>query len=254
MPDDVLSADKATQDRWVFQAAAYWPDVARGGPYDQPTWHYINKPLFLDPADEVLAPRLKFNPSHGFPTPGLLENINIVQAIRFHKVHVTNASQSDKALSYSWLFHLVGDIHQPLHTVSLVSVNRFPEGDRGGNLIPLSRGRNLHAFWDGLLGRRDRMRDIDREVAQLSDRTRYGEVWDTAAKETEVDRWVLEGNAVCKSAVYSPAILDAIRNTPAGEELKPITLPESYMQETGAIARKRIIAAGVRLGELLKTL
>jgi hypothetical protein len=32
MTDDVLKADKATQDRWIFQHAAYWPDIARGLP------------------------------------------------------------------------------------------------------------------------------------------------------------------------------------------------------------------------------
>jgi hypothetical protein len=152
------------------------------------------------------------------------------------------------------LFHLVGDIHQPLHAVSLVSVNQFPEGDRGGDRIRLTRGRNLHALWDGLLGRRDRLRDVDREVLQLSDRTLYGDVWDTAAEETDVRKWVGESHELCMSVVCSPEILDAVRSTPAGMEVERLTLPESYMRDAGAVARKRIIAAGIRFGESLKTL
>jgi hypothetical protein len=34
----------------------------------------------------------------------------------------------------AWLFHLVGDIHQPLHTVQLFT-REYPNGDRGGNEI-----------------------------------------------------------------------------------------------------------------------
>jgi len=31
----------------------------------------------------------------------------------------------------TWLFHLIGDIHQPLHSTALFSTKLFPEGDRG---------------------------------------------------------------------------------------------------------------------------
>jgi hypothetical protein len=37
MDDDVLKADKATQDHWVFQHAATWPDIIRKNKtYDRP--------------------------------------------------------------------------------------------------------------------------------------------------------------------------------------------------------------------------
>jgi hypothetical protein len=35
-----------------------------------------------------------------------------------------------KAGALGWLFHLVGDIHQPLHTTQLFTVD-YPQGDRG---------------------------------------------------------------------------------------------------------------------------
>ena len=35
-----------------------------------------------------------------------------------------------KAVALAWLFHLVGDIHQPLHTAQLFTVE-YPKGDRG---------------------------------------------------------------------------------------------------------------------------
>jgi S1/P1 Nuclease len=39
-----------------------------------------------------------------------------------------------KAIALAWLFHLVGDVHQPLHTAQLFTAE-YPNGDRGGNEI-----------------------------------------------------------------------------------------------------------------------
>jgi hypothetical protein len=97
MPDDVLSADKATQDQWVFQAAAYWPDVARGGPYDHPSWHFINRPVFVDQSDETLRFHRTFDESTGFPTPGHLDNINVAQAIAYARVIVRDKVVSQRS-------------------------------------------------------------------------------------------------------------------------------------------------------------
>jgi len=46
---------------------------------------------------------------------------------------------------------MVGDIHQPLHSVALYN-HTYPKGDAGGNLLKLKllNGTiaNFHAFWD----------------------------------------------------------------------------------------------------------
>jgi len=45
---------------------------------------------------------------------------------------VKNANDLERrAIALAWLFHLVGDIHQPLHTAQLFTVD-YPQGDRGG--------------------------------------------------------------------------------------------------------------------------
>jgi hypothetical protein len=41
-------------------------------------------------------------------------------------------------------------------------------------------------------------------------------------------------------------------NTPAGEKIAPIDLPVEYYRAAGEQARKRVLAAGLRLGALLK--
>jgi hypothetical protein len=51
------------------------------------------------------------------------------------------------------LIHFIGDIHQPLHTVSRYA-EEFPEGDMGGNLFMLTQKgeiNELHALWDSTI-------------------------------------------------------------------------------------------------------
>jgi hypothetical protein len=58
---------------------------------------------------------------------------------------------AERALFARYLIHMVGDIHQPLHSVALFN-HTFPKGDAGGNLlkIKLLNGsvENFHSFWD----------------------------------------------------------------------------------------------------------
>ena len=59
--------------------------------------------------------------------------------------------------------HLVGDIHQPLHAISMYSED-FPDGDRGGNSIVVRENdivMRLHAYWDGALGNSDAYEAIE---------------------------------------------------------------------------------------------
>lgn len=55
-----------------------------------------------------------------------------------------------KQLMLRLLIHLVGDIHQPLHSISLFTSD-FPNGDYNGNLFQINFNGSamvLHALWD----------------------------------------------------------------------------------------------------------
>ena len=122
--------------------------------FNHGTWHYINVPAFLSPADEqALAGKLNVNQSLDAPaTPE--EKMNAIQTLRVTRAMLVdpNVSDGDKAVMMTWLFHLVGDIHQPLHSSALFSQKLFPNGDRGGNDIKTKQRGNLHSLWDGFLG------------------------------------------------------------------------------------------------------
>ena len=243
MPEDVATADRAVKDHWIFLQAATWPDIARKTEYDRPSWHYIDIPLFPEGERSV-----KFNLSTDFPTDIDSKDYNVAQAT---KNCLSILDQSDSAsecgLAYSWLLHLVGDMHQLLHSTALVC-DHFPYGDKGGNEIPVVQGHNLHSLWDGLLGTRAQMNDVNREVGKLKEQP---DLWNVDTKP-DIDGWIAESHDAAVSVVYDPAILQAVRDAKPGDKLEPISLSTDYLKSAGQLARRRIVAAGLRLGALLK--
>jgi hypothetical protein len=108
----------------LFMYAAGWADDIRirDRLQNRPRWHYINFPFKPDGQPDSVQIRA--------PEP-----VNILTAMAENERVVRNESDPErKAVALAWLFHLVGDIHQPLHTVQLFTVD-YPQGDRGGNEI-----------------------------------------------------------------------------------------------------------------------
>jgi hypothetical protein len=243
MPEDVATADKSVQDHWVFQQAAIWPDLARKTEYDQPKWHYIDIPFVPDGERPVSFPL-----STSYSPKSKEECQNVSQAAKYCVATVSDpaVAAEAKALSYSWLMHLVGDMHQPLHSTALVC-DYFPDGDEGGNKLPVIQGKNLHSLWDNLLGRQSKMNDVEREVAKLKE---LPELWQVDTK-LDIDGWIAESHDIATSFTYSPAILQAVRDTKLSEKIEPISLDEDYLRQAGQIARRRIAAAGIRLATVL---
>lgn len=254
MDDNSLTGDKAVEDHWVFLHAATWPDIIRKvKPVDQPTWHYIDLPIFLTPQDQqVFAGKLPVNIATDYPTQLPENEYNIVQAIAHCKAALRSKGGPEvKSVAYCWLFHLVGDIHQPLHGSALFNSERLPQGDKGGNSIPLVRGKNLHALWDELLGRDAYLRNVSRAANDLSDKERYGSIWQSAADITDPRKWAEESHGICESAVYVAAVLADVKESPMGAKIEAVDLPESYYKAAGEQARKQVLKAGLRLGQLL---
>ncbi len=67
----------------------------------------------------------------------------------------TNALTFERSFMLKFLLHVVGDIHQPLHSASRITREQL-RGDRGGNsfLIKYSGEiSNLHSLWDSGMGK-----------------------------------------------------------------------------------------------------
>lgn len=237
------------EGEWIFQHAATWPDLARSLPgegnrtkYHRATWHYVNFPLFQGGE----RPLLGVNLSTQYPSPMDGQEWNIIQAYKHCLATLRDdGPPGDKALAYCWLLHLGGDAHQPLHSTALFS-ERFPSGDRGGNSIPTVQGSNLHSLWDGLLGSSHKPNDVKREVAELRQRPELFKV-----ETGDIGLWIQESHELAKSYAYSPVILQA---TAQPGELAKVNLPLDYLKGAGDHARRRVAAAGVRLGTVIKEL
>jgi hypothetical protein len=106
-------------------------------------WHYINWPF--KPEGQPASVQIRD------PEP-----VNILTAMAENESAAKNGNDPErKAIALAWLFHLVGDIHQPLHTAQLFTVE-YPDGDRGGNEICVratqaGQPMDLHRFWNGVI-------------------------------------------------------------------------------------------------------
>jgi hypothetical protein len=101
-------------------------------------WHFVDTPFTQDGG-----------PLGPIPSPNAETQIATFRA-------VLASSDPDPLKSYDlvWLLHLVGDVHQPLHSATRVSTTDHA-GDNGGNNVALCVTpcrTELHGFWDGLPG------------------------------------------------------------------------------------------------------
>lgn len=131
-------------EAYFFMRAAAWPDDVRVPLHNsetRPSWHFVNYPLRLPDSIDF---------SKVVPPEGIFFGMNKVTE------PAGEISNPKKAKNLSWVFHLVGDVHQPLHTVALFNTD-FTRGDSGGNGLCIRprasvSSSNLHSHWDGLMG------------------------------------------------------------------------------------------------------
>lgn len=151
----------------------------------------------------------------------------------------TRSRRADaRSYALTWLLHLVGDIHQPLHAAERVTAGA-PKGDRGGNDVVVCTtacGRTLHALWDDILGERV-------PVAAIAQRVRLLPAPPPAAVSVRSPAaWARESNALARDVAYAP---------PVRADNEPSPLDAAYLERAKATARAQVALAGARLAALL---
>lgn len=204
------------------------------------SWHYINyKPLF-----DGLAER-----GHVGPEPvNILDRLNwIINTMR----KGTGRDKTDAEM-LGFLFHLVGDAHQPMHATTRYTVKQ-PEGDAGGNGFPVqmpaeTRIKNLHSYWDSAAGQFG-FESVARDAAGLARIREFADRIMAAhpptasqdSKELDPQQWIDESNALARRVAY------------AG--IKEGEAPSArYSDEAKRICSRRIALAGYRLAALLNSI
>jgi hypothetical protein len=222
--------------------ASTWADEtkAQTGTSD---WHFIDLTLQDRKADILERCRNK---------NCVTERIHIFAAQLAAPVQSQHVSQLD-ALRY--LVHFVGDVHQPLHTVS--------DADLGGNCeqlrSPVHEAKNLHALWDGgIIGAMD-VNDtvlagsLQAEIQAMSEEERH------RLAAGNQDDWTWESHELAITDVYQklhiplePAIFPrSCADAPANIRSFVPDTDSLYINAMKPVVREQLTKAGLRLARLL---
>jgi len=283
--------DVATRQRWFFGQTAVWCDLIRkregytnaaevNANYHHSEWHYTDLPVFPDAAAKAamkavdVEPPMDWQPGMQMPTEGF-NSIHTLQRV-MHELADPKTSKADAAVDLCWLFHLVGDTHQPCHCAQLFVPGKLKEGDRGGNSIhvlgfkgssPSLDSNVLHSFWDSLWnGEKNGIADVAGRVKPLQQETA---LWTQAEKLVDITDprlWLREGHALASVAVYSPALLARVKSAKPvdnpgfgkqkSDKVLMLSMPsgalETYIANARKVSRQQVVTAGVRLAAAIK--
>lgn len=256
--------------QWAFMRAATWPDFVRGfesEKHHQSNWHYISLPL-VDLADP--SPAIHSDPRC---QPGHVDAVSVIQACvqalrgnstRVNALRHPGTMEFNQAVALSWILHLAGDLHQPLHTVRLFR-DDLPLGDDGGNALKarwqgdptpnperkFGEMNSLHSFWDGCLGTDVDLASIMSAVKSLSGsaETAQSSFECCAIRQLNPNVWADEGRQISKNFVYQ---FGKIRFSTDPNHPTDLSSLHGYEAEARSIARQRLSLAGYRLAALLR--
>jgi hypothetical protein len=241
-------------NRDLMADVSTWADDVRGERKNGP-WHYIDIPR-----GSQRGPLDPFCGQEGCVTLAITEQLAILKDAK--------ADAAKRADALRFIIHFVGDLHQPLHTVT--------NADEGGNCMPVKYFRrsarernhsfspNLHSLWDTAIPERDAEGADPAEYADTLDAQFSAEIdgWQKAG--VHLEDWAWEGFDFAENTVYgnlTPKI--AIEpNVPVhscsddnniGERLlhQNITAGEAYQEKAAPVVEKRLAQAGVRLAMIL---
>ena len=218
LSDDVKDIVYDILDGESLAVVSTWADEMRSNPsFDKFShWHYVNLPLDKE------YPEVKHTKA------------NVVTIIE-RCVAILKSPSSDKEMKkfyLKYLVHLVGDLHQPMHT------GRYE--DYGGSKIYLTfKGRkgsdnktNLHVLWDTNL-----IDDFKMSYTEWSNhlQNKYRK---EVVKQSNTLEWTFESHWWAR---------DIYKNTPDGSYLS-----YDYVYKYQPVLEKRLYYAGVRLGNLIQ--
>jgi hypothetical protein len=247
----------------AFMLAATWPDAIKGDSEYKPDgldygfrpdgvtsslnvgyddkllhkyWHFVDYPFSRD---GTALPAV--------PTPNAETQIEVCR--KALASDSSTASDALKSYDLNWLLHLVGDVHQPLHCVTRVT-GEFPSGDSGGNFVKIYECDPpllLHSFWDEALNSSrdpfDVVKYVDElKVVRMAGRKSRPVSAGKAASDLNARRWIDESVDLAHKKVYT---------TPVGSSCRVEKLTAAYRKTARQLAEKRVILAGVRLGNIL---
>ncbi|WP_457609752.1 S1/P1 nuclease [Lutibacter sp.] len=180
------------------------------------SWHYVNMPFDVD-----------YEHSEKNPKGDLITGIAKCKAVIKDK----NSTKEEKVFYLKMLVHLIGDLHQPMHTGR--------KEDKGGNMIQVQWfgvGTNLHAVWDTKM-----INQFDMAYTELANNA------DRISKEQV--KYLQEGGIVDWANETHKLGIQAYASVKVGENLR-----YGYMYNHFALVRSQLQKGGIRLAKVLNEL
>jgi len=223
----------------LFMLASTYPDDARSNPElgggIKTKWHYVDYPFV--PEGQNITGRQPESPNAEEKINELLGSLK----------NETDLAQ--KAVDLCWLFHLIEDVHQPLHSVSLYDSNH-PDGDKGGNttfiLFPTStKPVGLHGYWDDLV--KGTFDNVPENARELLNKPMYKEsnLTQLTTGKTVHDWIVNESFVIAKRDVYQNGKVNGTKDNPTQVDV-------SYGDNAVKIGERRVVLGGIRLAKKLE--
>jgi hypothetical protein len=239
------------RERRLFELMARWPDDVRDSTsYDHPDWHYALK--VVAPIGNVL----------GFRVGKAIDQFEAQLATARN----VTAPAGERAIALCWLFHITGDMHEPLHAGHWWSF-RFPKSDRAGTIawvraVPGDSAQELHEYWDNAPNRLPENLFANEATNAAEIATRIQSSWPVSAltpiapadvagsaAASRFGEWVAESTTLAKEVAYTGPALDA-----AAIKAEAPAMTPAYATKMRDIADKRLAEASWRLALLIRTL
>ena len=216
LTETALKAVTELLDGETLATVSTWPDEMRSNPDFRPydKWHYVNLP----------EDKKYHEVEH------TQDNIVTIIERAIDILKEPSFDREERVFYLKYLVHLVGDIHQPLHTGRAA--------DYGGSKIKLKfKGRkaeqtntNLHVLWDTNM-----IDDFKMSYTELSD---YLQSYKTIDFN--------QGNAVCWANESHEIVNKVYAEVNEGDYLS-----YAYVYNNFYIVKQRLYQAGIRLANIL---
>jgi hypothetical protein len=234
--------------------AANWPDVLKTKTLDAlDALHFTDMPVTKPGWSGVLPPP----PTGDDVLFGLKTFLATLQS--------ETSDSFSRAVATSYLIHLTGDIHQPLHCASLFS-SAFPTGDLGGNLVPIVYGPGatkvaavdeLHLWVDAGAGLFEKAPADYTTQAGLAYVRKTGQSFASEfplpAPSEDIfnyQKWADESHTLAKDAIYvSPPVNNTFPTNTSG-----LVITADFQASVQRLIKQRIAQGGQRLGRVLEAL
>lgn len=276
-PIDVYNAT-LTRSLSSFSDAAIWMDEVKNSAIpDLHKNHYINTPLYLNEINQTLT---RADVMERMMRTSTASPYNVFTCLNWSLYQLAGYFSDEqvtqeRAAALRYLLHLMGDLHQPLHIISLMLSDR--QDDEGGNKLRLTQPievenldrqiqkvDKLHMVWDSTLGsitqdaihstikpRNDRQEVLAQAYQDLE--TKFGNQPDTDI--TSIPEWAVSLFFVAQTQIYQQIKINLTsKNEKSYIWVELTTSPAEYKNTVAPIAQQAIWKGGVRLAGLLNTL